>query len=76
MEMCLDHLRLGKRAVVTDIATDAALRERLHTFGFVPGTQVLCSYRCPGGSVTALEFRGTTVALRTRDMHGIRVQCG
>lgn len=75
MEMSMDRLRLGQQGTVTCIDTDEFLRCRLRAFGLVPGTQVLCSYRSPGGSVTAVEFRGTVVALRTRDMKNIRVTC-
>ena len=74
MEMELDCLRLGQQAVVTCVDTDDFLKARLRAFGMVPGTQVLCSYRTPDGSVTALEFRGTVIALRTRDMRKIRVR--
>ncbi len=75
METGLDCLRLGQLATVLEINTDKSLKYRLQAFGFVPGTQVCCRYRTPGGSVTALEFRGTVVALRTRDMQKIRVRC-
>ncbi len=75
MELTLDSLRLGQRAEVTGLDTAASLTARLRDFGMVPGTQVQCRYRTPGGSVTALEFRGTVVALRTRDMKKIRVRC-
>lgn len=75
MEISLDRLRLGQQGVVTRINTDECLKCRLRAFGMVPGTQVCCRYRSPGGSVTALEFRGTVVALRTRDVKNIRVCC-
>jgi Fe2+ transport system protein FeoA len=71
VEVSLDRLCIGQQAVVTHIETDPALRCRLRCFGLVPGTQVCCRYRSPGGSVTALEFRGSVVALRTRDMRKI-----
>lgn len=75
MEITLDRLRFGQQAVVTHIDTGAALRCRLRSYGMVPGTVVRCRYRSPGGSVTALEFRGSVVALRTRDIKNIRVCC-
>ena len=75
MEISLDRLLPGQQGVVTCIDTDAFLKSRLRAFGMVAGTQVRCSYRSPGGSVTAVEFRGTVVALRTRDMERIRVLC-
>ena len=72
MEMGLNQMGLGKMARVTGV--EGMLKRRLKDFGLVPGTRVCCRYRTPGGSVTAVEFRGTTVALRTRDMQAIRVQ--
>ena len=73
MEISLDRLGLGRLGIVTHIDTDDYMKNRLRAFGMVPGTQVRCRYRSPGGSVTALEFRGAVVALRTRDMRKIRV---
>ena len=75
MEMSLDRLRLGQQGVVTCIDTDMALQRRLRAFGLVPGTSVSCRYRTPDGSVTALELRGTVLALRRRDIHHIWVRC-
>ena len=68
MEMTLDRLCLGQKAVVTRIDTAAHLRMRLRDFGLVPGTEVRCRYHSPGGSVTALELRGSVLALRTGDL--------
>lgn len=72
MEISLDCLCPGQQGVVTRIDTNAQLKARLQAFGMIPGTNVCCGYRSPGGSITALEFRGTVVALRTRDMEKIR----
>ena len=71
MEITLDCLRLDQMAVVTDIETELPLRRRLQDFGLIPGTQVRCRYRSPGGSVTALEFRSSVLALRTEDLKRI-----
>ena len=71
--MGLDQVGLGQTAKVTKVETEGSFRDRLTAFGLVPGTQVCCRYRTPGKSVTAVAFRGTTVALRTRDMQAIRV---
>ena len=72
VEMGLNQLKLGEMAKVTGV--EGVLKNRLRDFGLVPGTRVCCRYRTPGGSVTAVEFRGTTVALRTRDLQSVRVQ--
>lgn len=75
MQISLDRLRPGLEAIVTEINVDAALQCRLRDFGLVPGTKVCCRYRSPGGGVTALELRGSVLALRTRDLKNIRVRC-
>lgn len=75
METSLDQLRTGVGAVVTKIGVKGELARRLQDFGLVPGTLVCCRYRSPGGQVTALELRGTVVALRTRDLKNIGVRC-
>lgn len=75
MEITLDHMRVGQRVRITHVDVDTALKCRLRSFGMVPGTQVCCRYRSPGGKVTALEIRGSVVALRTRDMKLIRGCC-
>ena len=74
METGLDQVRPGAVAVVTQINTDPVLRRRLRNFGLVPGTVVRCRYRCPWGDLTALELRGSVLALRTRDLRKIRVR--
>ena len=75
METGLNQVRPGMQAVVTQIGVDTPLALRLRDFGLVPGTQVCCRYRSPGGQVTALELRGTVIALRTCDLKQIRVRC-
>jgi len=73
MQTTLDQLKPGIVAAVTEIRVQEALAQRLRDFGLVPGTLVCCRYRSPGGQVTALELRGTVVALRTGELKGIRV---
>ncbi len=74
METGLDRVRLGEVAVVTQVNTEPELRQRLKAFGLVPGTKVCCRYRCPWGHVTAIELRGSVLALRTDDLRKIRVR--
>lgn len=73
MDMTLDRLRPGERAVVTDM--ECRLADRLRQFGLVPGTEVSCRCKSPHGDVSAIEFRGSVVAMRDRDLRGIRVRC-
>ncbi len=71
MEICLNALDPGMRAVVTRMYCGDALRQRLADFGLIPGTEVACRYRSPGGDVSALELRGTVLAIRERDLRNI-----
>lgn len=75
MEMSLDCLKPGKQGIVTAVCTDKKLKQQLRSFGLVPGTVIRCSYRNPWGDVTALHFRGSVLALRTKDLRRIRVRC-
>ena len=72
MQNGLEQVRLGERVRVTEV--QGALKRPLMDFGCVPGTEVCCRYRSPGGFVTAVELRGTVLALRTADLKKIRVQ--
>ncbi len=74
METGLDVLRPGAKGVVIRVDAEPALKRRLQDFGLIPGTVVSCRYRCPWGHLTALEFRGSVLALRTRDLRKIRVR--
>lgn len=74
MEITLDKLPHGVPAVVTCVGAQETLSSRLRALGLVKGTRVALRYRSPDGGVTALEFRGTVVALRTRELKKIRVQ--
>ncbi len=74
MEISLDRLEPGIRSTVTEIRSPEPLRSRLRQFGLVPDTVVSVCYRSPDGGVTALELRGTVIALRTRELKKIRVR--
>lgn len=69
----LDAVCLGCWCSVVEIDADDALKSRLGDFGLVPGTKVRPEYRSPGGHGTVIGFRGTQLALRTRDLKRIRV---
>lgn len=75
MEISLDCLKPGQQGVVTCIDTAPHLTRRLRAFALIPGTLVRCRYRGPGGHVTALEFRGSVIAMRRKDLQKIQVRC-
>lgn len=71
----LDLLRPGCGGEVLYIQGNDGLVRRLKDFGFVPGTHVACLYTGPGRKVMAIACRGSVIALRTRDLCKIQVQC-
>ena len=75
MEITLAQLPVDKMAVVTIIDSKESLKNRFRDYGLVPGTIVRCRYRSPDGSVMALEFRGSVVAVRAKDLQLVR-GCG
>lgn len=70
----MHRLKQGESCIVERIELSQPLEERLRDFGLVSGTKAACRYKSPDSCVTALEFRGTVLALRTRDLRGIRVK--
>ncbi len=76
MQVSLSRLPTDIPAVVVQIGCGKELAARLKDFGLVPGTVVTKRYRSPDGGVSAVEFRGTVIALRTRDLSGVKVQWG
>ena len=74
--MTLDQVCCGKWACVLQVDTQPQLRQRLRDFGLVPGTRVRRCYSGPGAHVSAIELRGSVLALRTRDLRCIRVRVG
>lgn len=74
MEISLDRLPVGIPAVVTQLRCPPAFCRRLGDFGLVPGTKVMIRYRSPDRGVAAVELRGTVIALRSRDLRGVRVR--
>lgn len=74
MSNSLTQLPQGIPARVIELRCKKEYIDRLRDFGLVPGTQVTVRYRSPDRGVVALEFRGTVVAMRARDLKGVQVQ--
>ena len=65
--MTLDELRCGKRAMVSEVTGEGALRLRLLDMGFVPGTEVRVIRRAPAGDPIEVELRDYRITLRQKD---------
>lgn len=74
MYLNLDAVELGNKCTLVAISGEGRLKERLGDFGLVPGTVLRPVYRSPGRHGTVIEFRGTQLALRTKDLGSIRVR--
>lgn len=74
MEVSLESIQPGMRALVTGIHVERQLRRRLRDFGLIPGTLVLCRYWNPGRTVVALELRGSILAIRRKEARQIQVR--
>lgn len=73
MIVSLDRVDLGCRCSVAAVDTEDGLKQRLRDLGLVPGTVLCPEYRSPGAHALVIGFRGTMLALRTRDLKHIRV---
>ncbi len=72
--MTLAELPEGQSAVVVSVITDVPQRRRLLDFGLIPGAVVAAENTSPLGDPTAYRVRGTLVALRRLQAHGILVE--
>lgn len=64
----------GQRATVLGLENQEPLRRRLMELGLVPGTEVMCLGRSPGGDPAAYRVRGAVIALRAADCARIIVE--
>lgn len=67
----LDDMTVGETAAVQELLTTGELRRRLLDLGLVPGTRVKCVGQSPAGDPKAYLIRGTAIALRREDAHGV-----
>jgi len=72
----LSQLRPGRRAFVSDIESDDAMRRRLQDLGLIKGTEVVCVQKSPLGDPVAFLIRGAVIALRGEDSSAVQIQDG
>lgn len=71
MEIKLSDLRTGQQACLLDIPQDCPVKARLAQFGIGAGALVRCRFFSPGRHLLALEWDGTLLAVRRKDLTGI-----
>lgn len=72
--MTLDKLAIGKRAKITDVGGNGALRCRLLDMGLIPGTAVTVIKVAPMGDPIEIRLRGYELTLRGDDAAQIGIQ--
>ena len=65
MQIPLNKLPIGKKAVVTALTSDGVHRRRMLDFGIINGTEIEPLYKNPSGNPVAYLIRGAVIALRT-----------
>ncbi len=70
----LDDLKKGDRAVIRRIDADPELRNRLHSFGIVPGEELSVKGCSLGRRTMEIDVDGTLIALRREEAARIGVE--
>lgn len=74
MDIKLSDIHPGQRVQLLDIPQACPLKKRLGQFGVQVGMVARCRYVSPGRHLAALEFGGTVLALRLKDLEAITVR--
>lgn len=72
-QISLNHLKIGKTAIVTKLDTIGPMRRRMLDLGIINGTKIKAIYQSPLKDPTAYFVRGTVIALRKEDAQQIQV---
>jgi ferrous iron transport protein A len=71
--MLLTELRKGDRAVIRRIHADPELRNRLHSFGIIPGEMLEVKGCSLARQTMEIDVDGTLIALRKEEAEKIEV---
>lgn len=72
--MTLDKLGVGKKAVISAVGGEGALRCRLLDMGLIPGTTVTVVKIAPLGDPIELSLRGYALSIRKDDASKITLE--
>lgn len=64
-QMSLNQLPIGRKANVSALTSDGAIRRRMLDLGIVDGTEIEPLYKSPSGNPVAYLIRGAVIALRS-----------
>ena len=71
--MTLNNLEFGKKAVITKVGGEGALRLRLLDMGIIPKTEVSVYKVAPLGDPIEIHLRGYSLTIRKDDAEQIEV---
>ena len=71
--MTLNNLEIGKKAVITKVGGEGALRLRLLDMGIIPKTEVSVYKVAPLGDPIEIHLRGYSLTIRKDDAEQIEV---
>ncbi|WP_456431361.1 FeoA family protein [Nitratifractor sp.] len=72
--MVLTELRKGDRAIIRALRADAELRNRLHSFGIIPGETLEVKGCSLARQTMEIDVDGTLIALRKDEAEKIEVE--
>lgn len=72
----LAELKMGQKAVISELVSFSDMRRRLQDIGLIEGTLVECVGKSPLGDPAAYLIRGAVIALRSEDSGKVLVRCG
>ena len=70
----LDHIRQGQQMMILEIPDTCPVKAMLRDFGILQGSALRCQYFSPGRELVVLEWEGTVLALRLRELKDITVK--
>ena len=70
----LNTLDIGDCAKVMHLENKGSIRRRLLDIGLVPGTEIKCVLKAPGGDPSAFLIKGAVIAIRDDDSKKIIVR--
>ena len=71
--MTLNNLEIGKKAAITKVGGEGALRLRLLDMGIIPKTEVSVYKVAPLGDPIEIHLRGYSLTIRKDDAEQIEV---
>lgn len=72
--MSITDLKLGEKAIITEIQGNDKLAKRLMALGCIEGTEVQLKQKAPLGDPLVVNFRGFDLAIRKTDAKNIFIK--